>query len=105
VFASAATLVLTAVVLAQADPSPIDPTDLKILGPLAPFIGFLFWQLYRESKKREEAEVLSRQLYQSQLDKYEPAMRTMQTEMTAVLRDAIAEIAESRADRQARRPR
>ena len=88
-----------ALVLAQAD-SPVDPTSLKALGLLAPFFSLLVWMLYRESKKRDEAESLVRQLYQVQMDKTEPAMRAMQNEMAAVLRDAVREIAESKTDRQ-----
>lgn len=101
VVAAAATVeaAAVAVVLAQAD-SPVDPSSLKGLGLLAPFFSLLLYMLYRESKKRDEAEALVRQLYQVQVDKTEPAMRAMQSEMTAVLRDALREIAESKADRQ-----
>jgi hypothetical protein len=81
-----------------------DVIDAKQLGILAPFFLLLVGLLYRESKKRDEAEAMTRALYQAQLDKYEPAARAMQVEMTAVLRDAVAEIAESRADRMRRSP-
>lgn len=60
---------------AQPADQPLDPTDLRVLGVLAPFIGFLFWQLYRESKKRDEAEQIIRDTLAKINDTYQPTVQ------------------------------
>lgn len=103
--AGAAATVAAMAVWVLAQEAPTDPGSLKSLGYIAPFFSVVLWLLYREAKKRDEAEGFARSLLQAQVDKYEPAMRAMETEMANVIRDATTEIRESRSERQRRRPR
>lgn len=101
VLMAAAGLPVTALLLAQTDASP-ELFSPRVLGVLGPFFGLLVGLLWRAEKKRDEAELLNRQLYQAVIDKYEPAMQAVKSETLAVLKDVVTELHEARDQRRFR---